>query len=81
MTHHFRFIPVKCNGKNFQKLQKTTFWGTFLVSFEPIRIFLKIPPCQFLTLIKSYIHAKNQKKTSEVFLKEKKELTEGQKHS
>ena len=56
MTHHFRFIPVKCNGKNFQKLQKTTFWQTFLVSFEP----------------KSYIHAKNQKKTSEVFLKKKR---------
>ena len=51
MTHHFRFIPVKCNGKNFQKLQKTTFWQT---------------------LPKSYIHAKNQKKTSEVFLKKKK---------
>ena len=74
MVFHFRLIEELSNNyKNFQKLQKSTILGPFLVlccpKLDQSKFSLKIELRQFLALKKPYIHAKNYKETDEPFLR------------
>ena len=64
MDFCFRLIPEKTDHKYLQKLQKNTILG-----FPRIRpmIFFFIELHQLLALAKSYVHAKQQKKSKEPF--------------
>ena len=69
MGFHFRLIPEKCNGNNFQKLQKTPIWSHFW-PFLPMSLEKIFFPSIFSSHIKkSYIPVKTLKKTNEPFLK------------
>ena len=79
MIFHFKLIPEKLDFKNYQKLQKldlVAIFGPFCIKLDRTEFSSKIEPRQSLLMIKSYIHAKNQKKIDNPFL-EKTEQEDG----